>query len=153
MNLYAPQINFFWGGGAKKSKTRFRPIFSPFQVILNNFDFFRYPIKFISANFHLVRPIWVCTQNFRPIRPSLKLVGDGPTDGQTDGPTDRRTLSRIELLSQLKIEIKLKLKLITLTLYTSVPGLVGWNRRAGVGPCRSWPACASPSCCEGLSCN
>ena len=35
---------------------------------------------------------------------TLKLVGDQPTDGPTNQPTDRRTLSRIELLSQLKIE-------------------------------------------------
>ena len=36
---------------------------------------------------------------------TLKLVADGPTDRRTDQPTDRRTLSRIELLSQLKREI------------------------------------------------
>ena len=35
-----PQI--FWGAGAKKSKTYFRPIFSPFQAILYNFDFFHF---------------------------------------------------------------------------------------------------------------
>ena len=40
---------------------------------------------------------------------TLKLVADGPTNGRTNQPTnqptDRRTLSRIELLSQLKIQI------------------------------------------------
>ena len=33
---------------------------------------------------------------------TLKLVGDGPTDQPTNRPTDGRTLSYIELLSQLK---------------------------------------------------
>ena len=30
---------YFWGGGANKSKNCFRPIFSAFQAIPNNFDF------------------------------------------------------------------------------------------------------------------
>ena len=72
-----PPNNF--GRGAKKSKNRFLPIFSPFQAILNNFEFFSlltkkncggYP-KFMFTIFHLVRHNRMYTQHFRPLWPFL----------------------------------------------------------------------------------
>ena len=44
--VHPPNLYFFWGGGTKKSKNHFRPIFLPIQAILNNFDFFSWQIFF-----------------------------------------------------------------------------------------------------------
>ena len=67
--------NFFPGGGEgglNKSGNYFRPIFLPFQPIWGSFNFVRGGTpKFIFTIFHLVRPIWMCKQKFRPLQPFL----------------------------------------------------------------------------------
>ena len=53
--IFCTPTNFyFFGGGPKKSKTRFRLIFSPFQAILNNFDFLNFWEKFFVRPRNLI---------------------------------------------------------------------------------------------------
>ena len=47
-------------------------------MILNHLDFF----SFLTEKYILVRPIWMWTQNFRPLQPFL--LGNS-TSGRTDG--------------------------------------------------------------------
>ena len=57
------QVSFFLpiflhpklGGGVNKSETHFRPIFSPFQLIWDNFDFFHFDQLFFPGGGQKIR--------------------------------------------------------------------------------------------------